>query len=128
MVLFFTSTVTATPTSIYMGRDKVENEELIKYGTDRDVWFHVDKLSSAHVYVRLPDEDEVEQYGWENMPEALVRDCAQLTKVRAGKKQGSESVKTIVAARMTHFGDVHIVIAPSSSSCVCLLSGEQHRG
>ena len=38
----------------YMGRDKYENEELIKYGWEEDVWFHVDKHSSAHVYVRLP--------------------------------------------------------------------------
>ena len=62
---------------IFMGRDKVENEDLIKYGLPEDVWcaarvtaslrraaahrrapaaarrFHVDKLSSAHVYMRV---------------------------------------------------------------------------
>lgn len=32
------------PATIYMGRDKVENEDLIKYGDDEDVWFHVDKV------------------------------------------------------------------------------------
>lgn len=26
-----------------------ENEDLIKYAYPEDVWFHVDKLSSAHV-------------------------------------------------------------------------------
>ena len=31
----------------------VENEELIKYGFQEDTWFHVDRLSSAHVYLRL---------------------------------------------------------------------------
>lgn len=31
----------------------VENEELIKYGWPCDIWWHVDKLSSAHVYLRL---------------------------------------------------------------------------
>lgn len=30
-----------------------EDEELIKWGWPEDVWFHVDKLSSAHVYLRL---------------------------------------------------------------------------
>lgn len=35
--------------TIYMGKDKYENEELIKYGHPEDVWFHVDDLSSAHV-------------------------------------------------------------------------------
>jgi len=37
--------------------------------------FHVDKLSSAHVYVRLP-----EGITWDAMPAALVEDCAQLVK------------------------------------------------
>lgn len=37
-----------------MGRDKFENEDLIKYGFPEDVWFHVENLSSAHVYLRLP--------------------------------------------------------------------------
>jgi predicted ribosome quality control (RQC) complex YloA/Tae2 family protein len=32
------------PATIYMGRDKVENEDLIKHGDDDDVWFHVDKV------------------------------------------------------------------------------------
>lgn len=29
------------------------DEELIKWGWPEDVWFHVDKFSSAHVYLRL---------------------------------------------------------------------------
>ncbi|KAG9308772.1 hypothetical protein JVU11DRAFT_11564 [Chiua virens] len=47
MVHFFTSV--DPPATIYMGKDKVENEDLIKYAWPQDVWFHVDKLSSAHV-------------------------------------------------------------------------------
>ena len=38
---------------IYMGRDKFENEKLIEWGWPEDVWFHVDDLSSAHVYLRM---------------------------------------------------------------------------
>jgi predicted ribosome quality control (RQC) complex YloA/Tae2 family protein len=37
-----------------MGKDKFENEELIKHAWPEDVWFHVDRESSAHVYIRLP--------------------------------------------------------------------------
>lgn len=64
--------------TIYMGKDKFENEDLIRYGFLEDIWcgakmarrararavahahpadmcrFHVDDLSSAHVYLRLP--------------------------------------------------------------------------
>lgn len=29
------------------------DEDLIRWGWPEDVWFHVDKMSSAHVYLRL---------------------------------------------------------------------------
>jgi len=78
-----------------MGKDKVESlysheklnyliligfpdEELIKYAWPQDVWFHVDKLSSAHVYLRMP-----EGMSWENIPQALLTDCAQLVKANS---------------------------------------------
>ncbi|KAJ2920537.1 hypothetical protein H1R20_g16553, partial [Candolleomyces eurysporus] len=61
-----------------MGRDKVENEELIRYAWPQDVWFHVDKLSSAHVYLRMPEE-----MTWDAIPEGLLIDCAQLVKANS---------------------------------------------
>lgn len=39
----------------HQGADKYENEDLIKYSLPHDIWFHVDALSSAHVYLRLPE-------------------------------------------------------------------------
>ena len=50
MVYYFTSRDGHT---IYVGKDKFENEELIKYGLPIDIWFHADEYSSAHVYLRL---------------------------------------------------------------------------
>ena len=44
MVFYFTSNVSDPPTTLFMGRDKYENEDLIKYGWPEDVWFHVDKV------------------------------------------------------------------------------------
>jgi hypothetical protein len=40
--------------------------------------FHVDNLSSAHVYVRLPEGES-----WEDIPKPLLEDCAQLTKANS---------------------------------------------
>lgn len=66
-----------------MGADKHENEDLIKWGFPEDVWFHVDKLSSAHVYLRLPPNQTIE-----DIPSTLLDDCAQL--VKANSIQGNK--------------------------------------
>ncbi|KAK7206596.1 hypothetical protein BZA70DRAFT_298728 [Myxozyma melibiosi] len=74
---------------IYMGKHKEENEDLIKYGLDSDLWFHVDKLSSAHVYLRMNPGEE-----WDSLPEGVLEDCAQLTKANSieGNKRDNITV------------------------------------
>lgn len=64
--------------TIYMGRDKHENEHLIANGWPEDLWFHVDNHSSAHVYLRLPKGQT-----WDDVPEAIVAECSQLTKANS---------------------------------------------
>ncbi|QRV92141.1 coiled-coil domain-containing protein [Ceratobasidium sp. AG-Ba] len=90
MVQFYTSTAVNPPAVIYMGKDKEENEDLIRYGWPQDVWFHVDKLSSAHVYLRLPPTIE----SWEKIPQELLVDCAQLVKyeMRVGNKKDNLTI------------------------------------
>ena len=61
-----------------MGKDKYENEDLIKYGWDEDVWWHVDDLSSAHVYCRLKPGQTLA-----DIPEDLLLDCASLVKANS---------------------------------------------
>ncbi|CAO1620076.1 unnamed protein product [Parajaminaea phylloscopi] len=78
MVLFFESKAVEPAALIYMGKDKFENEDLIRYGFEEDVWFHVDKLSSAHVYLRMP-----EGMTWDQIPEPLLEDLGQLTKANS---------------------------------------------
>ena len=58
-------------------------QDLIKYGLPHDVWFHVDNLSSAHVYLRLPSGATVD-----DIPPETLEDCAQL--VKANSIQGSK--------------------------------------
>ena len=79
MVLFFTC-ISDPNIIIYMGKDKYENEELIKYAwPDLDVWFHVAELSSAHVYLRIPSGIS----SLKDIPAELVQECAQLTKANS---------------------------------------------
>jgi len=89
MVFYFTSTVVSPNYTIYMWRDKHENEELIRWGWPEDVWFHVDKLSSAHVYLRLHSAETID-----TIPQAVIDDCAQLVKANSiqGCKQNNVPV------------------------------------
>ena len=88
-------------TRLYMGKDKFENEDLIKFGWDEDVWFHVDNLSSAHVYARIAREPPAP--GSTSLPppatldslsEGTIRDCAQL--VKANSLEGSKKPSVVV--------------------------------
>ncbi|GMH42392.1 hypothetical protein BSKO_10311 [Bryopsis sp. KO-2023] len=74
---------------IYMGRDKFENEDLIKFGLPIDVWFHVDDLSSAHVYLRLPPGSTMD-----DIPPDTLEDCCQLVKANSiqGNKKASVDI------------------------------------
>ena len=140
--------------TIYMGKDKYENEDLIKYGWDLDVWyvrtvvfmhtralvvvslpfscvlsraenrqhelscdyslihrithtnnnqtnnrFHVDDLSSAHVYLRLhPDQTKLD-----DISDDLLLDCASL--VKANSIEGCK--KSTVPVVYTKWKNLH---------------------
>lgn len=84
MVLYFKSNVVSPAYDIYMGEDKYENEDLLKWAFPEDVWFHVDKLSSAHVYLRLKPGESLE-----DISESVLTDCVQL--VKANSIQGNKS-------------------------------------
>ncbi|KAF7037770.1 hypothetical protein CFC21_048070 [Triticum aestivum] len=81
MVFYFKARPDAGDYTIYMGADKNENEELIK--------FHVDKVSSAHVYLRLKKGDSID-----TISEGLLEDCAQLVKAHSiqGNKMNNVEV------------------------------------
>ncbi|KAJ7520710.1 hypothetical protein O6H91_19G019000 [Diphasiastrum complanatum] len=83
MVYYFKARPAAGDYVIYMGLDKHENEDLIKYGLPEDIWFHVDKLSSAHVYLRLNKGQTID-----SITSELLEDCAQL--VKANSIQGNK--------------------------------------
>ena len=71
---------------IYMGKDKYENEGLIKHGWPEDIWFHVDNLSSAHVYVRLPRgpiRKKFRETGRLDHVPQLLEQCCQLVKANS---------------------------------------------
>lgn len=62
---------------------------MIKWGWPEDVWFHVDNLSSAHVYLRLKPGQTLD-----DIPSSVLDDCAQLVKANSiqGCKMNNISV------------------------------------
>lgn len=80
MVFYFETTAAEDGRKylMYMGKDKYENEDLIKYGLPEDCWFHVDDLSSAHVYLRLQPNQTLD-----DIPPEIVLDCASLVKANS---------------------------------------------
>ncbi|XP_075992131.1 coiled-coil domain-containing protein 25 [Anticarsia gemmatalis] len=78
MVFYFTSNVVAPAVTLFMGADKHENEDLIKWGWPEDVWFHVDKVSSAHVYLRLAQGQTID-----DIPNSVLDDACQLVKANS---------------------------------------------
>jgi hypothetical protein len=105
MVFYFESTTVDPPALIYMGKDKFENESLIKHALPIDIWFHCDKLSSAHVYLRLPPFVD-----WESIPTELLDDCAQLTKANSieGSKRDNVGIVYTPAENLKKTGDMDV--------------------
>ncbi|SPO04584.1 probable JLP2 DnaJ-Like Protein 2 [Cephalotrichum gorgonifer] len=105
MVYYHTSTATDPPSKLYVGKDKFENEELIKYAWDTDVWFHVDKLSSAHVYLRMTDDQ-----AWDALPRELLDDLAQLTKANSieGNKKDNVAIIYTPASNLKKDGSMDV--------------------
>mmetsp|Transcript_46387 Transcript_46387/g.92018 ORF Transcript_46387/g.92018 Transcript_46387/m.92018 type:complete len:224 (-) Transcript_46387:166-837(-) len=94
MVYFFECSDTSY--TVFMGKDKFENEELLKYSFPEDIWFHVDKLSSAHVYLRLPfgsvdlkgvkskaEAQTIFQNALDSIPDPVLQEMAQLVKANS---------------------------------------------
>jgi predicted ribosome quality control (RQC) complex YloA/Tae2 family protein len=85
MVFFLTSSDGLT---IYLGKNKYENEDLIRCAHPEDIWFHVSDYSSAHVYLRmevLPYESRAQgiYFDLNALPPQSVDECIQLTKANS---------------------------------------------
>ncbi|EGS23557.1 uncharacterized protein CTHT_0002520 [Thermochaetoides thermophila DSM 1495] len=76
MVYYFTSNVVDPPAFIYVGKDKFENEDLIKYGWEEDVWLQ-------------------EGQSWDNLPQELLNDLAQLTKANSIEGNKKDNITVI---------------------------------
>ena len=105
MVFYFTSLTHPKDAVIYMGKDKFENEHLIKYSFPGDVWFHVEHLSSAHVYLRIDGLENID-----DIPAELVQEMCQITKANSieGSKKKEVGIVYTFAQNLLKEDDMEV--------------------
>ncbi|SLM34082.1 hypothetical protein LPUS_02758 [Lasallia pustulata] len=93
MVYYFVSKVTDSPATIYVGKDKFENEELIKYGWEEDGMTRpIPSNSPSRIYETIGISNA---WTWDQLPKELVEDCAQLTKANSIEGNKKDNVTII---------------------------------
>ncbi|SGZ52795.1 CIC11C00000002712 [Sungouiella intermedia] len=81
--------------TIYMGKDKFENDPLIRKSHPKNLWFHVDKHSSAHLYLKLDLEQQNKKFEELKLDEELLVQIGQLTKANSIKANKLNSITII---------------------------------
>lgn len=84
-----------TQHTIYMGKDKFENDPLIKKSHPKNIWFHVDKHSSAHLYLQLSLEQQSLTFNDLKIDESLLIQIGQLTKANSIKANKLNNITII---------------------------------
>ncbi|KAH0485874.1 MAG: uncharacterized protein KVP18_003140 [Porospora cf. gigantea A] len=110
MVFYYTC---SDPTyMVYIGKDKYENEGLIRWGWEEDLWFHVDALSSAHVYLRVPFDHPMKDGRPDAslIPKEVIEECLQITKHNSieGCKKSSVDVVCTPWSNLQKAGDMDV--------------------
>eukprot|EP00761_Pharyngomonas_kirbyi_P014208 gb/GECH01014238.1/.p1 GENE.gb/GECH01014238.1/~~gb/GECH01014238.1/.p1 ORF type:complete len:210 (+),score=72.01 gb/GECH01014238.1/:1-630(+) len=90
---------------VYMGKDKHENEDLIKFSWPEDIWFHVNDHSSAHVYLRLKSNQTMD-----DIPKKVLEEMCQLTKANSieGCKLNNVRIIYTPASNLLKRGDMDV--------------------
>jgi len=65
--------------TIYIGRNKEENNDLIDGADIQDIWFHVQDMPSCHVL--LKHNTNIKKY-----PNQVIKRCAYLCKIHSNAK------------------------------------------
>lgn len=80
---------------IYMGKDKFENDPLIHKSHPKNLWFHVDKHSSAHLYLKLDLDQQNEKFEHLKIDDDVLNQIGQLTKANSIKANKLNNITII---------------------------------
>ncbi len=89
-----------------MALDELENDILIKNSLPHDIWFHVDEMPSAHVYLRM--KEPITSYS--EVPQTILDECAQLTKRNSflGRKKKVVTILYTWASNISKLGRMNV--------------------
>lgn len=79
--------------SIKIGKNKKENDDLVKTSAKTNIWFHVNNIPSSHVV--LSNEERLNK-----IPKQVIKRCACLCKSNSSSK--SESKCEIIYTEMAN--------------------------
>jgi predicted ribosome quality control (RQC) complex YloA/Tae2 family protein len=99
-----------------MGKDKYENEELIKHAFPLDIWFHVDNQPSCHVILNNDDKVKLN-----DIPRQVLKRAAYLCKINSSAKtQPKCDVIYAPISAITKTQIVGQVTVSSTTKLICL--------
>jgi predicted ribosome quality control (RQC) complex YloA/Tae2 family protein len=73
----------------YIGKNQSENFDVIDKGSENDLWFHANNISSCHVVCKLPEEITKKDLRY------VVKTGAILCKNNTGKLKSEKNVEIV---------------------------------
>lgn len=64
--------------NIVIGQNKYENNKIVNDADEKDLWFHVEDMSSCHVILKTA--------GLKKIPRQVIKRCAYLCKINSNAK------------------------------------------
>jgi len=79
----------------YVGRNKEDNFHIIDLASPNDIWIHAYQISSAHVIISLPPNDENEISFSKKQMRSMIKKGADLCKQYTNKIRDKKKVEFI---------------------------------
>ena len=92
---------------IWCGRNAENNDKLLDFATDEDVWFHVANVSSGHVILRNPRKETLRK-----IPKQVIKRCACICKATI-KARGTCTIMYTERKRVTKTDEPGKVVVDS---------------
>jgi predicted ribosome quality control (RQC) complex YloA/Tae2 family protein len=88
--------------TFYVGKNAKDNFDVIDMGSDDDIWFHANNISSSHVVAIIPDDIDKKEL------KSIVKIGAQLCKQNTSKLVSLKNVE-IIYTKLKHVSKTSVL-------------------